>query len=274
MSQSRWTDDPSLVTSPTEVERVRDRLVEFVETVAEDAPVDRAVVTLDGTPTSAALAALVTDALGSDRLDALVMPAFLSGEAAARDAEAVAATLGVESTRIQLQPLLAAFREAMGNVGTPADDVIAVQNALERFRMACAYYVANTSDGMVFGDVTRTDRLLGSVTKHGDVGVDALPFGDLYYTEVRALGTALDVPDTVTSNPRSGFGGVPTDAAELGVDERTLDELLLAVVDENRPAEVVAEDLDVTTDTVERVEQWHAATAHKRHQPQTPKGLL
>ena len=77
-------------------------------------------------------------------------------------------------------------------------------------------------DGMVFSDVTRTDRLLGSVTKHGDVGVDALPFGDLYYTEVRALGTALDVPDTVTSNPRSGFGGVPTDAAELlRVGERT-----------------------------------------------------
>lgn len=263
------TDDGALAVSPEAVAGVREEVTAFVEATVAEAGTSRAVVPLDGGVTSAVTAAVAADALGTENIDALVMPAHLSGEAAARDAETLARALGVETHRVQLQPLLAAFREAMGAAGAPADDLLAVENALARFRMACAYYVANTREGLVLGSVTRTERLLGSVTKHGDVGVDALPLGHRYHTEVCALADALGVPDAVTDRPRGVETG-PTDAAQLGIDDRTLDELLAAVVDAGIPAGEAAERVGVDRETVERILAWRDATAHKRRPPATP----
>lgn len=263
------TDGGALAVSPDAVAAVREEVTAFVEAAVAEAGATRAVVPLDGGVASAVVAALATDALGADNVDALVMPAHLSGEAAARDAETLARALGVETHRVQLQPLLAAFREAMGAAGAPADDLLAVENALARLRMACAYYVANTREGLVLGSVTRTERLLGSVTKHGDVGVDALPLGHRYHTEVCALADALGVPDAVTERPH-GVEASPTDATQLGVDDRTLDELLVAVVDAEVSAEEAAERVGVDSETVDRVLAWRGATAHKRRPPATP----
>ena len=263
------TDDGVLAVSPEAVAAVREEVTTFVEAALDDAGTDRAVVPLDGGVASAVVAAVAADALGPERVDALVMPAHLSGEAAARDAETLAGALGVEPHRVQLQPLLAAFRETMGAAGAPADDLLAVENALARFRMACAYYVANTREGLVFGSVTRTEQLLGSVTKHGDIGVDALPLGHRYHTEVCALADALGVPDAVTERT-GGFGSGPTDSEQLGIDDRTLDELLAAAVDAELPVDEVADRVGVDPETVERVLAWRDATAHKRRPPATP----
>lgn len=263
------TDDGALAVSPEAVTTVREEITAFIGSTVADAGADRAVVPLDGGVASAVVATLAVDALGAEHVDALVMPAHLSGEAAARDAETLAEALGVEARRIQLQPLLAAFRETMDAAGAAADDVLAVENALARFRMACAYYVANTNDGLVLGSGTRTERLLGSVTKHGDVGVDALPLGSHYHTEVCALADALGVPDAVTHRSR-GVDTGPTDAEQLGVDDRTLDELLAVVVDGEQPPDEVAERVGVAHETVERVRSWHDATTHKRRPPATP----
>lgn len=263
------TDDGLLAVSPEAVATIREEITAFIGSAVADAGADRAVVPLDGGVASAVVAALAADALGPENVDALVMPAHLSGEAEARDAETIASALGVKKRRIQLQPLLAAFRETMGAAGAPADDLLAVENALARFRMACAYYVANTGNGFVLGSATRTERLLGSVTKHGDVGADALPLGAHYHTEVCALADALGVPDAVTEQSR-GFGSGPTDAEQLGVDDRTLDELLAALVDATQPPDEVADRVGVDHETVERVRSWHDTTAHKRQPPVTP----
>lgn len=262
------TDDGALAVSPEAAAEVREEVTAFVDGVVDDTDSRRAVVPLDGGVASAVVVALAVDALGTDRVDALVMPAHLNSEAAARDAETLASAAGIDAHRIQLQPLLAAFREAMGAAGAPADDLLAVENVLERFRMACAYYVANTGDRIVLGSATRTERLLGSITKHGDVGVDALPLGHRYHTEVCALADALGVPDTVTERPW-GFGSGPTDAEQLGVDDRTLDEVL-AAVEADLAVDDIAERTGVDPETVARVRSWRDRTEHKRRPPVTP----
>jgi NAD+ synthase len=271
---SRHSDDSKPTLAADEIPNIHEQLVSFVGTIIDEADADRAVLVLDGGVATAVLATLATDALGAERVEALVMPAHLSSEAAAQDAERIATTLKLEPHRIQLQPLLAAFREAVGVTSAPTDDIVAVQNALVRFRMACAYYVANTGNGLVFGSATRTERLLGSVTKHGNTGVDVLPFGDLYRTEVRMLADELSIPDNVTATLRNGFSVLPTNAEELGVDSQTLDEILVAVMDAQQPPDVVAEEFDINIETVKRVIKWHAATSHKRRQPQTPNDLV
>jgi len=134
------------------------------------------------------------------------MPVQLNDEAPARDAEAVASILDVDYRRVPLQPLVTAFQRVVGTAGEPADDLVAVGNASERFRMTCAYYVANTTNRLVVGTVTRTERLLGSVTKYGENGVDLSLFGDLYRTEVRALARRWTSPRSSSTAPGAGPG--------------------------------------------------------------------
>lgn len=89
------------------------------------------------------------------------MPAQLSDEASARDAEAVASLLDIDYQRVHLQPILMAFQEVIDAGEKPADDIHAIENALDRFRMTCGYYVANISNGLLSGHSTvRTDWLV------------------------------------------------------------------------------------------------------------------
>jgi len=264
-------DENELATSTPAIRRIKQLLPAFLDDMATTADADGFVVTIDGAPESAVAATMAAEALGPDRVTGLVMPAQLTDEAPARDAEAVASSLGIEHHRLQLRPLFAAFQEIIGTTGEPADDLVAMHNAGARFRMACAYYVANTRNRLVVGTVNRTDRLLGSVAKYGENGVDVSLLGDLYRTEVLALARDLGVPEGVRSRSSRYHGrATPSDAEQLGIDQTTLDSLLRLTVDEGDPPEVVADRLDIDTSVVRRVKTWCAATRHKRHSPPKP----
>lgn len=264
-------DETGLATSKPAVRRLQQLLPVFLEDVVADANADGFVVALDGTVESGVTATMAAEAVDPDRVTGLVMPARLSDEASARDAEAVAELIGIDHHRLQLRPLMTAFQNVIGTTGQPADDLVAMHNARERFRMACAYYVSNTTNRLVVGSVDRTDRLLGSVAKFGDSGVDASLLGDLYRTEVRALAEDLDLPgDLADESDRPDLTPGPSDADQLGIAPRTLDSLLRLLVDEGRDELTVADRLDVDPDVVRRVRNWISDTRHKRHQPPKP----
>lgn len=149
--------------------------------------------------------------------------------------------------------------------------MVAMENASERFRMTCAYYVANTTNRLVVGTVNRTERLLGSVAKYGQNGVDIALFGDLLRTEIEALARDMDLPTDIVDRPQGQIEHVgPTDAEKLGVEQETLDSLLHYSIDEQRSDDAVAELVNADRSTVRRARQWCAATRHKRHQPLKP----
>lgn len=264
-------DEDRLATSDRALRRVRELLKSFLDETVAEADANGVVVVLDGTVGSTVVAALAADAVGPDRVRALVTTTGLSDEAAARDAEAVASALGVDHRRLQLQPVVTAFQRVVGTAGEPADDIVAVRNAHERFRMACAYYVANVTGTLVLGTVTRTERLLGSVAKHGRNAVDLAVLGDLYRTEVAALAEYMDAPTDIAASASDGDRlGTPSDAERLGVAPRTLDSLLRRYVDEGDDEATVADRAGVDRETVRTVADWCATTRHKRHEPPKP----
>lgn len=263
-------DEHGLATSRAAVRRLREVLPAFLEDVVAEAGVDGVVVRLDSSVESVVAATLAVGALGPDRVRTLGMPAQLMDEAIAQETEAIADVLGVDHHRFQLHPVLVAFQDAVGSAGGQADDLMATQNALERFRMACAYYVANATNRLVVGSVPRTTYLLGTLTKYGHTGVDVALFGDLYRTELRELASALDVPVT-DGHPRSAPGDVaPPDAERLGVEQATLDSLLRLRLDEGHSVSTVAQRTGVDAAVVERVEAWCRDARHKRRPPVTP----
>lgn len=264
-------EEHGLATSKAATRRIQGVLPAFVEDKVAEAAADGVVVPLDGSVESTVAAALVADGVGPDCVTGLVMPVQLSDEGPARTAETVASLLDIDCHRLHLQPVLTAFQRVVGETGEPTDDLVAMRNAGERFRMACKYYVANTRNELVVGTVPRTDRLLGAVAKYGENGADLSLFGDLYRTEIEALADSLAVPSGLLDHPTHPVAHTgAADAAELGIDQRALDSILHFAVDRDWSAPEVADRVGVDESVVERAIRWCARTRHKRHTPPKP----
>ena len=80
--------------------------------------------------------------------------------------------------------------------------MLAEGNLRARIRMALLYYHSNRLNRLV-GTGDRSEILAGYLTKGGDDGVDILPIGDLYKTEVRRLGETLGLSRRIISKRSS-----------------------------------------------------------------------
>lgn len=251
--------------------RLRELLPAFLTGMCEDADAERLVVSLDGSVDTAVAATMAVEAVGPDRVTGLVMPVYKSHEVTAREAEAFASTLGIDARRCNIHPVVAAFQEVLGTVAENPEDVVALASTRERFRMACAYYLANTENALVVGTVNRTDRLLGTTVKHGDTGADCQLLGGLYRTEVRALARGLDVPKAITDgSPRRGFETKLGETPALPVEDRTLDRVLRRCIDEGDDPQAAADRVGVDRAVVERLLRWCHSTRHKRRDTPRP----
>jgi NAD+ synthase len=249
-------------------EALRAACVSFVRSAVDDADTDGVVVELDGGLESSVVATVAVDALGPERVYGLVLPSSKLGSWSAQDAEAIASGLGIESDTIHLQPLLMWFGDLAPDATDLSGDPILRRNLVARLRTATAYLVANASDRLVVGSATRTELLLGSITKYGETAADLFPIGGLYGPELDALAEALDLPEFVTDPPATAVP-YPGDEGRYGVDALpdAVDAVLYRFVESGWSPERVRADLDVEGELVDRILDHHRATEHKRRRP-------
>ena len=226
-------------------EAERRRVRTFIDSEVTAADADGVVVNMSGGLDSTVTAALAVEALGPERVYALILPCNKIGAPHARDAEALADALGIEHNTVHLQPLFAQFGAVAPDRFDLHDEPVRSGNAVSRLRMTMAYLAANATNRLVCGTTNRSELLLGYFTKHGDGGADLLPLGHLYKTEVRALAAALDVPSFVTEKPPSaGFLPGQRDADDLGAPYDVIDRVLRLGVDRGMEPEAISERID------------------------------
>src|SRR5207245_2807320 len=79
-------------------------------------------------------------------------------------------------------------------------------NLRARARMAILYFIANTEDRVVMGTGNKSEALTGYFSKWGDGGVDFLPIGDLYKTQVKEMARYVGVPPEIVEKvPTAGL---------------------------------------------------------------------
>ena len=99
--------------------------------------------------------------------------------------------------------------------------------------MILLYDQAEAFGGLPIGTSNKTEILLGYTTIFGDSASAINPIGDLYKTQVRQLGRALGVPESILRKPPSADLWVgQTDEEELGFTYEEVDRLLYLLVDE------------------------------------------
>ncbi len=263
--------ETSLRTGREELEALRTELCSFLERELTSADADGVVIRMSGGVDSALAATLCVDALGADRVTALVLPCHLTDGIDAQDARSVADALGVETTVVQLRPLLGAFEDDIAPTLGEDDDRAVVGNVVSRLRAVIAYYTANRERRLVCGTTNRTELLLGYFTKYGDGAADLRLFADLYTTEVRALAGHLDVPSEILEKPSTaGFWTGRTGEDDMSVPYGLSDVLLSLLVDEDLGIEGTADALGIDPSIVGQYADSLLQTSHKREPVPTP----
>lgn len=96
---------------------------------------------------------------------------------------------------------------------------LSLANTRARLRMTTLYYFAGLHGLLVAGTGNKVEDFgVGFFTKYGDGGVDLSPIADLVKSEVYALGTFLEVPQSIQkAQPTDGlFGDSRTDEDQIG----------------------------------------------------------
>ena len=234
---------------------LQQKLADWLRRKMREAGARGLVFGLSGGVDSATAGAVAVQAVGSECVLAAIMPCQ-SQPIDARLARDVATTFDMPTVTIHLDN---AFSDLIDNL-PPTDHPLATANIKPRLRMITLYYLAQSRNYLVLGSGNRTERMVGYFTKYGDGGVDLLPLGDVYKTEVWKLARDLGVPrEVVERAPSAGLWPGQTDEQELGISYKTLDQALKAMAGGDTEG--------IPASTLSKVEKMVARSAHKRALP-------
>lgn len=258
----------SLELTEGDLESIKNRVIKGIRQFVTDSGAKGAVLGLSGGIDSGLVAGLAREALGSE-LTALIMPVKdVSNKEDIQHAEELARDLGIPYKVIELKPILDAFRTSLPDVFREGHKALPSVNLAPRIRMTLNYSMANNEDYIVLGTGNKTELMIGYFTKYGDGGVDVLPIGGLYKSQVRQLACHLGLPQCFVSKPPSaGLWTGQTDEEELGESYETLDMILFNLIEEKRSVAETARIIGIPLKRVERITGMIECSRHKLETP-------
>ena len=246
---------------------IRQQIEEWIQNKVRESKARGVVIGLSGGIDSSVAATLCVNALSTNNVIGLVLPAITT---AVKDNDDGLA-FGIEFLNIQTDVVvLEEPCEYMVSIINPSynNRKIALANIQARMRMLALYVYANQYNFLVCGTTNKTEAMIGYYTKYGDGGVDIEPIADLYKTEVRGLATHLGIPKhLITKAPSAGLWEGQTDEDELGISYDLLDKILWwfnKYKQENLPSDIYNK---FQKSEIEKVKNFIRNSEHKRHMP-------
>ncbi|PWW04444.1 NAD+ synthase [Hoeflea marina] len=145
------------------------------------------VLGLSGGIDSALCAALAVDALGEERLRAVMMPYRYTAETSIADAEACARALGCRYDVVAIEEPVQGFLTALGDMFEGTDEGITEENLQSRARGTILMAISNKFGSMVVTTGNKSEMSVGYATLYGDMNGGFNPIKDLYKMQVYGL---------------------------------------------------------------------------------------
>jgi NAD+ synthase (glutamine-hydrolysing) len=268
---------PAGATWPDEPEDVYRALVLGLRDYVRKNGFRNVVIGLSGGIDSALVATLATDALGPRAVRTVAMPSIFSSPESLRDAQEVAARLGVDFTEIPISHVLEAYQHALSGVFAAAEPDVTEENLQARIRGNYLMALSNKFGSLVLATGNKSEYAVGYATLYGDMAGGFAPIKDVPKTLVyelcrwrnahaqRGAGARPPVPDAVLDKAPS---------AELRPDQKDtdslppyeeLDPVIHAYVEEDRsPEDMIEAGMDAAT--VRRVVAMIDRAEYKRRQ--------
>ncbi|KGI77032.1 NAD+ synthase [Oleiagrimonas soli] len=225
---------------------------------------------LSGGIDSALTLALAVDALGADRVQAVMLPSRYTSQLSLDGARAQAETLGVN---YEIVPIESSFEAMTGALepafhGKPAD--LTEENLQARIRGAMLMALSNKHGRLLLATGNKSEMAVGYSTLYGDMCGAYAPIKDVYKTQVYRLArwrnrAGVTIPEAVIERPPSAeLRADQTDQDSLPAYDE-LDAILERFVErEQSRADIVAAGFDA--ETVERVATLVLRNEFKRRQ--------
>lgn len=242
-------------------------LVRFIRDSVHKLNFERVVLGISGGIDSALVAWLSVEALGANNVLGIRMPYKSSSPDSLSDAQKVIDALGIEALTIPITPiadgLIAQF---------PDMSQMRKANIMSRSRMITLYDQSMATRSLVIGTSNKTEALLGYTTLYGDSASALLPIADLYKTQIRQLGRALQMPQSIIEKPPSADLWIgQTDEAELGYTYEFVDKVLYLLVDERMSVTEAAAEGGYEPTVVESIWKRVRQNQYKRTMPYVAK---
>ena len=228
------------------------------------------VLGLSGGVDSALTLAIAVDALGADRVHAVMMPTRYTSQLSRDEAAAQAALLGVDLRTIPIEPPYEALAGALEPAFAGRGPDITEENLQARIRGVILMALSNKLGWMVLSTGNKSEMAVGYATLYGDMCGGFAPLKDCYKTVVYALcrhrnAISPAIPEAVmTRAPSAELRHGQTDQDSLPPYE-LLDRILEQFLeDELGAAEIAAGGIDRAT--VERVVAMVLRNEYKRRQ--------
>ncbi len=225
---------------------------------------------LSGGIDSALTLAIACDALGADKVHAVMMPSRYTADISVTDSREMIERLGCRYSEIEIWPIYEAFMAGLAPqfAGLPADTT--EENLQSRIRGTLLMGLSNKNGSLVLTTGNKSEMTTGYATLYGDMAGGFAVLKDVAKTLVYRLSTWRNtqgtvIPERIITRPPS---------AELRPDQKDqdslppydiLDAILQAYVEENLSrAEIVAQ--GYAQEDVDRVVRLLRINEYKRRQ--------
>jgi len=145
------------------------------------------VLGLSGGIDSALSAAVAVDALGPERVHAVMMPSRYTSTASAEDAQAVADALGIRLDAVPIEPAVEGFAGMLEPLFRGLAPDITEENIQARIRGVILMAISNKLGPMVLTTGNKSEMSVGYATLYGDMCGGYSVLKDVYKTMVFAL---------------------------------------------------------------------------------------
>lgn len=233
---------------------MKEKIVHWIRKQLRQARAKGIIMGLSGGIDSSVVACLAKEAVGRNRVLALILPCH-SQKKDLIDARLVAKKFRIKTKTVDLSKIYDNLIKIL-----PKANNLARANLKPRLRMLTLYYFANKLNYLVCGTGNKSELLCGYFTKHGDGATDILPIGGLLKKQVRKLAKDLGIPgDIITKHPSAGLWAGQTDEGEMGLTYNELDGILERM--KNREKQILSKS------KVDKVRAMVKRSKHKREAP-------
>ena len=203
-----------------------------------------------------------------DKTLAIIMPdTEITPKSETEDALKMIALTGIDYKLIDIKPIVKEYT----NYLEPND--WAKGNLRARIRANILYYYANAKNLLVLGSSDQSEYQIGYFTKHGDGASDLVPIISLYKLQVREIAKHLGVPQNVIEKKSSPHLWKEHGAEkEIGASYEEIDSILYCMFEKKLSLEETANKLDIDKEIVEKINQLHIKSQHKRIPQERPFG--
>ncbi|MBE8190344.1 MAG: NAD+ synthase, partial [Candidatus Thioglobus sp.] len=228
-----------------------------------------AVIGLSGGIDSALTLAIAVDALGAEKVQALMMPSKYTSNISLEDARAQASSMNVEYSEVEIHDIFNSFSASLSPL-IASDSGVTNENLQARIRGTLLMAISNKSGKIVLTTGNKSEMAVGYATLYGDMSGGFAPLKDIAKTMVYRLANYRNsishvIPGRVIERePSAELAPNQIDADSLPPYSE-LDQILELFIEKKQSVQRIVEQ-GFSEQTVKRISKMVLNNEYKRRQ--------